>query len=124
MSWKKIFNKSKERKSEAQNDSDQIKPATNATDALKNIVSSLEEMDEYLDDNPEIEAELIERLKNEGPGRMKKKNYGKKNKPELVKPPRKKSLKKRLKELKELYDDELISEQEYDEKRQDLIKNV
>ena len=89
MSWKKIFNKSKERKSEAQNDSDQIKPATNATDALKNIVSSLEEMDEYLDDNPEIEAELIERLKNEGPGRMKKKNYGKKNKPELVKPPRK-----------------------------------
>ena len=124
MSWKKIFNKSKERKSEAQNDSDQIKPATNATDALKNIVSSLEEMDEYLDDNPEIEAELIERLKNEGPGRMKKKNYGKVNKPELVKPPRKKSLKKRLKELKELYDDELISEQEYDEKRQDLIKNV
>ena len=40
------------------------KNAKNATDAIKQIVSALEDIDDYLDDNPEIEAELMARLKN------------------------------------------------------------
>jgi len=117
MSWKNIFRKGKEIKSETQYVADKYKPATNATDALKNIARSLEEIDVMLDENPEMEKELMERLKNE-------KSSSKRSKKKTVKPSRKKSLKSRLKELKELYDDDLITEQEYERKRQNLIDSV
>jgi hypothetical protein len=42
------------------------RPATNATDAIKNIVNALEGIDKQLDENPEFEKAVMEALANEG----------------------------------------------------------
>lgn len=43
---------------------DSSKESKNVTAALKIIVDQLEELDDYLDDNPEFEAALMAKLKN------------------------------------------------------------
>ena len=42
---------------------DTSKGAKNATDAIKNIAYELEKLDDFLDDNPDVEAALMAKLK-------------------------------------------------------------